>query len=90
VAVDEKRRGEEVTGGDLLRRRLLRAAKLLADITADINSGFMPADRDEFILHELNRGESFGQIAELLGVSRQRVHQLAAEARARSSRANGS
>jgi len=88
VAVDEKRRGAEVTGGDLLRRRLLRAAKLLADITADINAGFMPADREKFILHELDRGESLASVGKLLGVSKQRVLQIAQAARARSS--NGS
>jgi hypothetical protein len=88
MAIDEKRRGAEVTGGDLLRRRLVRAAKLLADITDDINAGFMPADREEFILHELERGESLSSIGELLGVSKQRVLQIAQAARARSS--NGS
>jgi DNA-directed RNA polymerase specialized sigma24 family protein len=88
MAVEQHPRGVSLSAGDLLRRRLMRAAKLLDAIVEDVSAGVLPDDRGAFILAELERGETFASIADVLGISRQRVHQLVAQARARSS--NGS
>jgi DNA-directed RNA polymerase specialized sigma24 family protein len=88
MAVKQEGRTDSLKAGDFLRRRLVRAAKLLDAIVEDVAAGVLPDDRDAFIRAELARGESFTSIGEVLGVSRQRVHQLVEQARAKSS--NGS
>jgi hypothetical protein len=82
VAVEQARRTDYQT--ELLRLRLLHTARLLSDLATDVAGGQIPFDREGFILAQIERGESLADIGRVLGVSRQRVKQIAARAQAKS------